>query len=462
MMNIRTTILLALSGLALVACDFDEDQLGEGEELEFRGRWRNNSTGSSAATNLQLSSDIRFAGPQSSASAERGLRRFGLNPDNLDEKDASEALFGGDSLAAGGPIASNGRTCFTCHRGLVENLGMPEPPLTEDVVASSDALFTGLDADAQGDPDGMHNLVQHALFKYRPNRFNAQISQDSPFRRVFFWRKSPAVLNLAVQHGFLNDGRVRIPGEAARGAIFSHTQEGDASFIDLVEKFDGHDAANDIEAFLLTQFTDPKLAALTDPNHHDYDELIRRPYLTVPAETPAQRRGQRVFDRYCFSCHNTPNVFGGRESVDPLAGGARPPTAMAWAPTVAQTYNIGVSERNKHNLRFTEDLGDGTFAEITLPLANEDGTVTQHTVTFDIGLAATTGRTADIGHFKTPQLRRVSENAPYFHDNSAATLEEVIDYFNSDEYNESADGQKYPIRMNAQQQADLLEFMKIL
>ena len=35
---------------------------------------------------------------------------------------------------------------------------------------------------------------------------------------------------------------------------------------------------------------------------------------------------------------------------------------------------------------------------------------------------------------------------PYFHDNSTATLEDVVDYFNSDDYNQSTDGRELPIQ----------------
>ena len=48
------------------------------------------------------------------------------------------------------------------------------------------------------------------------------------------------------------------------------------------------------------------------------------------------------------------------------------------------------------------------------------------------------------------------------HDNSAATLEEVVDYFNSEFYNKSADGKRFPIHLTPNERADLLEFLEIL
>jgi cytochrome c peroxidase len=150
-------------------------------------------------------------------------------------------------------------------------------------------------------------------------------------------------------------------------------------------------------------------------------------------------------------------------NVRSLGGGVRPPDHISWAPSVGRTYNVGIAERNKHGLRFTRFNGETQeFEPIVLALIDEDGTVVMHEVTFDIGLAATTGRTEDIGRFKVPQLRNLISNGPYFHDNSADTLEEVVDYHNSEQYNNSKDGRLYPIHMKRRQRDDLVEFLKIL
>ena len=66
---------------------------------------------------------------------------------------------------------------------------------------------------------------------------------------------------------------------------------------------------------------------------------------------------------------------------------------------------------------------------MVLPLAQVDGTLVQHAVTVDPGTASASGRYEDLYRFKVPQLRRISQLGPYFHDNSAPTLEAVIDHF---------------------------------
>ena len=47
----------------------------------------------------------------------------------------------------------------------------------------------------------------------------------------------------------------------------------------------------------------------------------------------------------------------------------------------------------------------------------------------DPGLQAVTGKARDNGKFRIPTLRNVAMTAPYFHDGSVATLEEVVDIY---------------------------------
>jgi hypothetical protein len=457
-MNRKNSLVLSLSicAAALAACQggsssSSAEKIGTTREAVGVGLNKNGGT-----YNLHLQDTVRFDPVKAGSDVNRGRALFGIAAD-METEDKSGALFQGFSQAFGGTVVSNGRTCFTCHRGLSTGLGLPPPPLSAHVPLT-DALFTGLHADAQQDPDGMHNLDQLGLIKYRPHRFNLTKPQSDPYRQVFGWRKSIRLVNLAFAHGFLNDARGRTMFETDRGAVFSHTQESDNRFDELFSVQNG----NDMEAFQFSVLSDPRLAALRDKNHPLHDTLVNDPFYTVNITTQAQARGKQVFVKNCMSCHNTPNVFNNASNVEALGNGTRPPNFPSFAPAVARTYNIGVAERNRHNLRFTHDDGGGHFTPIVLPLANAKGDIVNYTVTKDPGLGAITGRVEDIGRFKVPQLRGVKDAAPYFHDNSAFTLEEVVDYFNSDMYNSSQDGRLYPIHMSSKERADLLEFLKIL
>jgi len=81
----------------------------------------------------------------------------------------------------------------------------------------------------------------------------------------------------------------------------------------------------------------------------------------------------------------------------------------------------------------------------------------------DSGRARITGNASDVGKFKVPSLRNVELTAPYMHDGSIATLEEVVEHYNSG-------GQPHPNKSNVvrpknlspQQKQDLVNFLKAL
>ena len=60
--------------------------------------------------------------------------------------------------------------------------------------------------------------------------------------------------------------------------------------------------------------------------------------------------------------------------------------------------------------------------------------------------------------FKIPSLWGVGKTAPYFHDNSAKTLEEVAAFY-TDLF---ANGPDFPVQLTAQDEADMVAFLKLL
>jgi cytochrome c peroxidase len=106
------------------------------------------------------------------------------------------------------------------------------------------------------------------------------------------------------------------------------------------------------------------------------------------AISPAAQRGERLFlsgRMGCYKCHGslyfTDNVTHAR---------------------------MDTPERGFHNTGLYNENGKGTY-----PAGHA-------------GIAEFTGRDNDMGKFRTPSLRNVTLTAPYMHDGSIATLEEVI------------------------------------
>ena len=50
----------------------------------------------------------------------------------------------------------------------------------------------------------------------------------------------------------------------------------------------------------------------------------------------------------------------------------------------------------------------------------------------DLGQYLATGEETDIGEFKVPTLRNIAVTAPYMHDGRFQTLEEVVQFYNTD------------------------------
>ncbi|WP_197736692.1 hypothetical protein [Rhodanobacter sp. T12-5] len=128
--------------------------------------------------------------------------------------------------------------------------------------------------------------------------------------------------------------------------------------------------------------------------------------------------GMPVIHGSCSSCHNSPNI--GNHSM-------------------ALPVNIGVADASRR----TPDM----------PLYTLTNQITGKSVqTTDPGLAMITGKWADIGKFKGPILRGLAARAPYFHNGSAATLGDVVDFYNT----------RFNIHMSGQQKRDLVAFLSAL
>jgi cytochrome c peroxidase len=81
----------------------------------------------------------------------------------------------------------------------------------------------------------------------------------------------------------------------------------------------------------------------------------------------------------------------------------------------------------------------------------------------DTGRYKVTGKDEDWGAFKTPTLRDIANTAPYMHDGSLKTLEEVVEYYDKGgNPNKNLDEKMKPLKLTAAEKKDLVEFMKAL
>jgi len=72
--------------------------------------------------------------------------------------------------------------------------------------------------------------------------------------------------------------------------------------------------------------------------------------------------------------------------------------------------------------------------------------------TTDPGWGLVTGRCEDVGKFKVPTLRGLAGRPPYFHNGSAATLDDVVDSYD----------RRFEIGLTAAERHDLVAFLRAL
>lgn len=79
----------------------------------------------------------------------------------------------------------------------------------------------------------------------------------------------------------------------------------------------------------------------------------------------------------------------------------------------------------------------------------------------DQGRAAISGLGGDTGAFKTPGLRDIARSAPYMHDGSLKTLEEVVEHYTKGGIpNPYLDEELFPLNLTEEEKQDLVVFLK--
>ena len=137
----------------------------------------------------------------------------------------------------------------------------------------------------------------------------------------------------------------------------------------------------------------------------------------------------------CSTCHDTPDV-----------GNHSRPLPLDIGTSHVATYESDPQVLAALGRLSMPDLPVFEVACQTGPLA---GTVRY---TSDPGRALISGKCADLGRLKGPILRALTARAPYFHNGAAATLEQVVDFYNL----------RFQMGLTNREKADLAAFLKAL
>jgi cytochrome c peroxidase len=157
-------------------------------------------------------------------------------------------------------------------------------------------------------------------------------------------------------------------------------------------------------------------------------------------------RGQQIFNTRTLTIEGVGGLNG-----QTFASGVHVPESFAGTCTICHdTPNAG-----NHSVKAPLNIGltDESRRTPDMPLYTLMNLATGDTVkTTDPGRAMITGKWRDIGKFKGPILRALAARAPYFHNGSAATLADVVDFYNT----------RFNMHLTAQDKSDLVAFLRAL
>jgi cytochrome c peroxidase len=453
----------------------------------------------------------RFKDPvQSVQQAPPIIPRFEIDSDPV----GAIATFqpGGATFPANNPffqnLGTNGRTCFTCHQpqtgwtvsaaGVATRFagsggtdpifrvvdGATCPTADVSTLQARRQAYTllinkGLIRIGLPMPSGVQFVVTSVNDPYSCNT-NPVTGLTSPTTGIVsVYRRPLPSTNLGFLSTIMFDGREPSLTSQATDATLGHAQANaapsDAQLAEIVAFESGIYTAQEIDRIAgvlhrdgalggpVTLSSQPFFIGVNDPFGKNPTGLpftssifdIYRPWLSAHGQDKdvAQRlsiaRGEEVFNTtninitgvagindalgvpsfsgFCGTCHDTPNV-GDHSVKAPLDIGIA--DAGAKSPPVLDISGLPV---------FTLTCTQG-------PLAGQVFKVT------DPGRALISGQCADIGKIKGPILRGLASRAPYFHNGSAASLRDAVNFYD----------QRFSIGFTDQQKTDLVNFLNAL
>jgi hypothetical protein len=336
-------------------------------------------------------------------------------------------------------FGGNGRTCLTCHSRRTGTVS-PEEARQRFADDPGDPLFRG-DGSDDGNGNGVQRMLADATVLVRvPLADNVSLAGDPTARSVVVRRGIPTTLNTpSLDPVLMVDGRQPSLEAQVRGAIVDHaggTRTPTAKELELIAVFERTRpffSSRDLFTFAWTghQPTLPTGRTVAEKRGRLFFE-------DVPFTSPDQKAG------ICAGCHSGPMLNETNEflPVPPRRRGGR-------------FQSVLVSELNAAG----NPVHDFVFR-------NTDGT-TSHIVSPDPGRALITGKSAgfeDPNAFKIPTLWGVTETAPYFHDNSAKTLEDVLRHYAKffAIVSTPQGGGAPALVLSEQDQADIVAYLKLL
>jgi cytochrome c peroxidase len=339
-------------------------------------------------------------------------------------------------------LVGNGRACSTCH---VASDSFQLSPATAKArydalqaaraadPSADDPLFRPIDADdfrtAGNAASDYSNLTQNGLIRVsiplpaNVKLINPATNQPSTETVADVWRSVPSVRNVALtgpdgkapawprgpntSGGYQLDARITTLQQQALGAFQGHAQ---------TTVLPAQGVLDDLTSFQNTLFSSDGVMALADAVSSGATTLPD----PDPELSPLEQQGKAVFQRACTQCH------GGPGQSTPIQQNFFNRAIVRYHNVVTQCPRpVDTASPKRWNLpACTPSLAKNVRTyEITT------AGVKSRITTSDPGRLLLTGNAADAGLFDIPSLRGLSQTAPYFTNNSAATITDVVIHY---------------------------------
>lgn len=318
--------------------------------------------------------------------------------------------------------------------GIAQVKGLDENPLTRAKIELGRQLFfdARLAKDAAVSCAGCHDPEQG---------FAAHTQFGVGIEKLTGNRNSPAAYNRLLSDAQFWDGRAGSLEEQAKGPIANPIEMGNThdACVSCLNAIPGYQLqfakifreeglTIDTVAKAIASF---ERAIVTGPTPFDYNEQLRlfsdQDLETLKDDDP------ETFALYEQALANA--------EAHPMSESAKRGRALFFGQKVNCTAcHVGpnLTDEKHHNL--------GVGMDATMP---------------DLGRFAVSKNEADRGAFKTPTIRNVELTAPYMHDGSQQTLEEVVEWYNKGGHpNPYLDKDVRKLDLGDQDKQDLVAFMK--
>ncbi|MFO0590764.1 MAG: hypothetical protein U0441_24690 [Polyangiaceae bacterium] len=366
-------------------------------------------------------------------------------------------------------FGGNGRTCLTCHGDATGTLN-PSDVQARFAANPNDPLFEhdGLDTfDGQGTTRILANATILVPIKLPPN---IQLADDPTATKIFVQRGVPTTKNSpALDPVIMYDGRAASLTGQAKGAIFGHAQATIQPTADQLQMISEHEKSSSFfSSWDLRNFADggPPPAM---PSGNSPSQMRGRKFF-VDTPVPFALNAQSSRQGLCAQCHSGPLL----NQTNGLGHLPLPPFPTAPAQTSCSQPATGgnpVPAGERFSTALVSELNEAQTPTFNFLLKLPSGDTVPLPPMADPGRALVTGNfkgfpavDGDLFKFKIPILRGVKKTAPYFHDNSAKTLEEVVAHYATffqlaTDCNIDGDP---PLILTAQDQADIVAYLKLL